>query len=137
MNQNMEEEVLTKRERAQIEKLKKIDKVVKVFLANDDLTIIELSEITGISKSAVQRYLNSVEVIELYGKEITEYITKRLKMKKIEGNSKGGKTTQKLYGFETKQNHYFNGSNKSSIDLTSEVIDLTQSNEISISTKKR
>lgn len=119
---------LTKSEKNYLTKLDKIDKVVKEFILNDNITIIELAELTKVSKSAVQRYLNSPEVVELYGHEVAAFISERLKKQKQDGNSKGGKTTQKLYGYETVQNHRFNGSNlnvNKEIEELDEVIDLT------------
>ena len=75
------------------DKLEKVEKSVTEFLKNKK-TIREISEITGISKSAVQRYLNDEESINtIYGADSTfiiEEINRKLEENKIEGAKLGG-----------------------------------------------
>ena len=75
------------------EKLEKVKKVVEIFL-RDKKKIREISEETGISKSAIQRYLNDDEFINLiYGEKanfIKEEICRRLEENYKEGIKLGG-----------------------------------------------
>ena len=71
----------------------KVILVVNTFLEGD-YTIEEVSKITGISSSSVQRYLNNVDYIcECFpsnAKEIISKIKDKLDKNKIEGLSRGG-----------------------------------------------
>ena len=58
------------------------------FLENPTLTIIEISEITNIPKSSVQRYLKKYENLLLPNEKIS--IKDQLKKNKRKGQSKGG-----------------------------------------------
>lgn len=75
------------------EKMAKVEYVVNEFLKNKK-TIKEISQITGISKSSVQRYLNDVKFIkEIYGinaEFIIEEIRRRLVKNYEEGVKLGG-----------------------------------------------
>ena len=68
-------------------KRKNIEISVYAFLNYPHMTMIELSELTGISKSSIQRYLNDPYVNELVGNEIALEIHNRLKLNKQIGNS--------------------------------------------------
>ena len=76
-----------------IEKLERVRKVVDAFLSND-VSINELSVITNVSKSTIQRDLNDIKYIEeAYGinaKEILKQISDKLKHNKENGLSRGG-----------------------------------------------
>ena len=71
------------------EKIKRILLVPKTFLENP-VSNIELSEITGISSSSVQRYLNDPEIITLLGKESFDKIQELLKHNTLAARVKGG-----------------------------------------------
>ena len=71
-------------------KRKNIAISVYAFLNHPYMTMIELSELTGISKSSIQRYLNDPYVNELVGNEIALEIRNQLKLNKQNGNRLGG-----------------------------------------------
>ena len=71
------------------EKEKKILLVAKTFLENP-VSNIELSEITGISPSSVQRYLNAPEIITLLGQDAFNKIQELLKNNTLAARIKGG-----------------------------------------------
>ena len=81
------------------EKLQKIIACCLLFKTSDyKLSINEISLITGISSSSVQRYLNEDKVIKDYfGEETCLTFKEQLSRKKLEGNSKGGTTSQGGY----------------------------------------
>lgn len=81
---------MNKQRMIQINKEKNILKVVKLFLEND-LYINEIAELSNISSSSVQRYLNDPLVCDLFGSKTKEQIKTKLKAKKISGNIKGGR----------------------------------------------
>lgn len=68
----------------------KIMKVTSLFLKHPTLSIEEISEKTGISKSSVQRYLNDPRIIELFDEEIYNTIQDFLKINRLESQRKGG-----------------------------------------------
>lgn len=72
------------------DKEKKICIVVKAFLENPMLSNKELSELTGISSSSIQRYLNDPIIKKLFDEEMFNNIQNLLKQKTIEGRRKGG-----------------------------------------------
>jgi len=80
-----------------VEKIQRISKVVDTFLFYEDISINELSKITNISSSTIQRDLNNLEYIEIvYGsrsKEVFEKINEKLKKNKKNGLSRGGITS--------------------------------------------
>ena len=97
------------------EKIQKVTETVTEFLKNKK-TIREISEITGISKSSVQRYLNDEEYIKIiFGGEasfIIEEINRRLEENQIEGTKLGG-TNFALNNEPIKDNlGHFKGSRK-------------------------
>ena len=67
----------------------KILKVAKAFLENP-VSNIELSEITGISPSSVQRYLNDPEIINLLGQETFDRIQELLDYNRLTARQEGG-----------------------------------------------
>ena len=71
------------------EKEKRILLVAKAFLENP-VSNIELSEITGISPSSVQRYLNDPKIITLLGQEAFDKIQELLKNNTLAARVKGG-----------------------------------------------
>lgn len=71
-------------------KEKNILNVVKIFLENPKLTIKEISEITGISSSSVQRYLNDPIIKEIFNDETFEKIHDLLNQNKLTARRKGG-----------------------------------------------
>lgn len=69
---------------------KKILKVTAEFI-NTGYSIGKVSEITGISSSSIQRYLNDKKrIITLLGEEVYDEIQQMLKINKEKGLSKGG-----------------------------------------------
>ena len=74
-------------------KEEKIRLVMKAFLSNPKLTIVELSklpELEGISKSCIQRYLNDPIVSTLFDEELQQNIKNILALKGLEARKKGG-----------------------------------------------
>ncbi len=70
----------------------KIFLVAKMFLEYPNLTIMELSqlpELSGISKSSIQRYLNDPLIVNLFGEETAQKIKDTLKLNSIEGKRRG------------------------------------------------
>ena len=77
-----------------VEKLERVKKVIDTFLSYEDISINELSKITKISSSTIQRDLNDLDYIRMvYGgrsKEVFEKISERLKKNRKNGLSRGG-----------------------------------------------
>lgn len=77
-----------------VEKLERVKKVIDIFLSYEDISINELSKITKISYSTIQRDLNDLDYIRMvYGyksKEVFEKISERLKKNRKNGLSRGG-----------------------------------------------
>ena len=80
-----------------VEKLERVKKVIDTFLSFEEISITELSKLTKISSSTIQRDLNDLDYIEkVYGnssKEVFEKISERLKKNKENGLSRGGVTS--------------------------------------------
>ncbi len=76
---------MTKEEKVQI--------VTLTFLENPTMTINEISELTNISSSSVQRYLNLNEVKAIVIPKLGVTIEEQLRNNMIAGRSKGGRTT--------------------------------------------
>lgn len=74
-------------------KEEKVNLVVTTFLENPTLTINEISELTDISSSSVQRYLNINEVKAIVIPKLGVTIEEQLRNNMIAGRSKGGRTT--------------------------------------------
>lgn len=102
---------MTKEEKKE-ERNKKILEVIKIFLENDDYTIIDISKKTGISKSSVQRYLSEDTVKKITTPQVASYIKNRLKKQKQEAAVKGGVNSKKNNVFVKDQNGKFMGSVK-------------------------
>ena len=68
-------------------------KVIDFFIENPTLTIIEISARTGISKSSCQRYLNMPEYMNIRITSTGNTISEQLKINRVAGNQKGGRTT--------------------------------------------
>ena len=60
------------------EKEKKICSVAKAFLENPSLSIAEIAEMTSMSTSSVQRYLNDPIIIKMFNEQIFYRISKML-----------------------------------------------------------
>lgn len=77
-----------------VEKIERVKKVIDTFLSYEEISINELSRVTRISSSTIQRDLNDLEYIRMiYGgksKEVFEKISERLKKNRKNGLSKGG-----------------------------------------------
>lgn len=67
----------------------RIMKVTRTFLEHP-VSIKEISEITGISSSTVQRDLNSKRIIELFDEDVYNEIQSLLKNNRLESQKKGG-----------------------------------------------
>lgn len=93
----------------------KVIKVVEVFLSGD-YTIAEVSKITGVSTSSIQRYLNNVEYIcECFPSDAKEKIKKikeKLSNNKIDGLSRGGKNYSQNNQYTKDELGHFTGSRK-------------------------
>lgn len=77
-------------------KEEKVCKVVEAFLNNPGLTIAELSglpELSEISKSSIQRYLNDPVISKLFDENVYNNIKDKLKLKGLEARRKGGLTS--------------------------------------------
>lgn len=72
------------------DKDKKICIVVKTFLENPKLTNDELAQLTGISSSSIQRYLNDPSIEKLFDTPVLENVRELLGQRTIEGRRKGG-----------------------------------------------
>lgn len=90
----------------------KILKVTSEFI-NNPLSIEEISQITGISSSSVQRYLNDKRIIELLGKETYDEIKHLLKIRKMQAVSKGGFVSTRNNEPVRDENGKFIGNKKS------------------------
>ena len=67
----------------------RIMKVTRTFLEHP-VSIKEISEITGVSSSTVQRDLKSTRIIELFGEDVYDEIQALIDNNKIESRKKGG-----------------------------------------------
>ena len=68
----------------------KVRIVVDTFLDNPSLTNAELSKLTNVSKSSVQRYLKDDRVYEIYGDDTVKMIEEAHLRNKEDGRRKGG-----------------------------------------------
>ena len=87
----------------------KEQKVIKFFLNNPKATIIEISSATGISKSSCQRYLNLPGYASLIIPSTGLTIAEQLKLNRIAGNQKGGRTTFLTHTVQKDKDGKFNG----------------------------
>ncbi len=94
------------------EKNKKVLLVIKVFLENEKYTMGDISKITNIPLSSVQRYLKYEEVSKVTTKQVADYIRERIKYQRIEASKKGGKNSKKNNLFVKDTNGKFMGSVK-------------------------
>ena len=67
----------------------RIMKVTRAFLEHP-VSIKEISKITGVSASTVQRDLNNTRIIELFGQDIYDEIQALLYNNMLESRKKGG-----------------------------------------------
>lgn len=76
------------------EKKERIKKVIEAFLSYDNITIAELSEVTNVSSSTIQRDLRNFDFIQMIylekSKEVLEIISEKLNKSKEYGLSRGG-----------------------------------------------
>ena len=82
--------------------------IYQFFLANPDLSIGEISALTGIPRSSVQRYLKNYSNEIIPGRGIT--IGKQLKLNIINGRRKGGINSFKNNDFTKDSLGHFTGS---------------------------
>lgn len=102
---------MTKEEKKEEINKRKLE-VIKLFLENDDYTIKDISDATGISKSCVQRYLTKEEVEKITTPQVALYISSRIKKRKQEAAVLGGINSRKNNVFVKDQNGKFMGSVK-------------------------
>lgn len=91
---------------------KKILYVCKLFIEEEDLSVNDISKITGIPRSTVLRYLNSELVKELITPSAHSYIRNKIKNAKLEGSRKGGKISSQKNTYIKDSNGKFIGSVK-------------------------
>lgn len=99
----------------QIEKLEKVKKVVNLFLSEDNLTINDISKITGIASSSVQRYLHDPFILEIFGtdaEQILSEIEMKLKQNSDNGRILGGQVFSNNNTSLKDENGHFIGSIK-------------------------
>jgi hypothetical protein len=90
----------------------KILKVVKAFLETKG-SMEEISKITEISSSSVQRYLNDeVRITNLLGKETYDEIVKIIEENKLNGLKKGGTISTSKNEPIRDENGHFIGNKK-------------------------
>lgn len=100
------------------ERLRKFERIIDSM--PNCSNIDEISLLTGIPSSTIQRYLNKTELYEELAevknmdkeelKETFENTKRWLKQAKENGLSKGGKTSQEKHGFSKTKGGLFNGS---------------------------
>jgi len=91
--------------------LEKVKKVVDAFSKTSG-SIEEISRMTGISTSSVQRYLNSERVIELFGPEVADGIKRKLEENLHNAKIKGGQNFALNNVAEKDEFGKFSGSKK-------------------------
>ena len=79
------------------------------LLIKGNLYIKDIADIMGYSSSSIQRFLNDPLVATIYGNEIKEIVSKRLKENIEKGKSKGGTKSAKNYQYVKSTNGKFNG----------------------------
>lgn len=106
------------------QRLERLQKFSKILVALPDCNSIgEISEVTNIPTSTIQRYLNDKKLYEEFFleagmikednvDELFERIQSSLKEYKQNGLSKGGKKSQELHGYEKDENGKFRGGRK-------------------------
>ena len=82
----------------EIERLNKIANIMLVMEHTNNIS--EISRLTGISTSSIQRYLNNYELLREAGLKDEDILNIKewLSNAKRNGLSRGGKTSQKKYG---------------------------------------
>ena len=92
----------------------KIERVKKELEAiNMCKNIREISEMTGIPTSTIQRDLNNKNlIVSLTSEELFDSLQEWLKIAKQFGTINGGKNSQELHGFEKDSEGHFKGSKK-------------------------
>lgn len=98
--------------------LERKELVVSYFLEYPNLTLQEISKVTGISSSSCQRYLNLPEYRGIVIPRTGNTIADQLKVNKALGNKQGGRTTFKRYKTQKDESGKFIGliKNESGID---------------------
>lgn len=102
----------------EIRMLKDLTTIIELLPTTN--SIKEISEITEIPTSTIQRYLNKKElIIKILEKEkfedyygLFEYIDNWLKNSKIEGNRKGGVISQERHSYSKDEVGKFTGNNR-------------------------
>lgn len=94
--------------RIRIERVKKELEAIKMCK-----NIREISEMTGIPTSTIQRDLNNKKlIVSLTDEELFEHLKEWLKIAKQFGTVNGGKNSQELHGYEKDSDGHFKGSRK-------------------------
>ena len=103
---------MTSEEQAE-EILRKKKLVIEVFLTDSVSSIGEVSEITGISESSVQRYLNDEEIIlSYYNMDVYDAIKNKLSNSKSMGKVIGGSRTAESGTWQKGPDAKFTGSKR-------------------------
>ena len=92
--------------------------IYRFFLTNPDLSIAEISQLTGIPRSSVQRYLKHYSYEIIPGRGIS--IEKQLEKNMLEGRRRGGINSFKKNDFKKDSDGHFTGSNPTSLDYDKE-----------------
>lgn len=92
--------------------------IYRFFLTNPDLSIGEISKLTGISRSSVQRYLKHYSHEIIPGRGIS--IGKQLEKNMLEGRRRGGINSFKKNDFMKDSDGHFTGSNPTGLDYDKE-----------------
>lgn len=95
-------------------KLEKIEKTLKTYreMKDEISSIKELVEITGYSKSSIQRYLQEAKKLDSVSIEEKEEIQNWLNQNKEKGLIAGGVTSQEKYGYSKDEAGHFKGGKK-------------------------
>ena len=86
---------------SRVQEIERLNKIANIMLVMEHTNNInEISKLTGISTSSIQRYLNDDELLKEAGLENEDIanIKQWLKNAKRDGLSRGGKISQKKYG---------------------------------------
>lgn len=94
------------------DKEKKICIIVKAFLEHPNYTNKQLSELTGISSSSIQRYLNDPEIKMIFNEDTFNKIKDLIKNNTLEARQKGGINYFKNNEPKKNENGQFEGSKK-------------------------
>ena len=107
----------------EIEMLKKLSEILKILSTTK--SIKEISKLTNIPTSTIQRYLNNKDLIlkllnSLEGTatydQVAEQISVWLQQAKNEGHKKGGIISQEKYGYKKGEAGKFSGNRKNKIE---------------------